>query len=145
ASVPMSPDVIAPFLKQVVGDSLESTRQHLVELADRTRSEGSLQPQAKGEIVNDKETLVDRSRAKQAALKAELEGEPAVRTLTGSETGVTSLKARKKQRGKRALVAAALCSTLALVIAGALLVTKPWKPVLAGAPLVLGFAPIIDK
>ncbi len=150
--VAVSADVIAPFLKDVVGERLETTRQHLVDLADRTRSDGDFARPAPGdgasedeEIVDGEETLVDRSRAKQAALRAELEGEPAAgMTLTGSETGVTSLKMAVKKRS-RGLFAAALATLLIGAVAAVLVVTEPWKPALTGPPLVLGFAPIIDK
>ncbi len=145
--VAMSPDVIAPFLKEVVGERLESTRRHLVELADRTRSDGALPAQPEEEaLVDGEETLVDRSRAKQAAQRAELEGVAVNLTLTGSETGATSLKLlERERRGRRRWFAAALLSLLLAVLALVVVQREPWKPALSGAPIVVGFAPIIDK
>lgn len=141
AGVATSSDVIGPFLRQVVGESLESSRRHVLELEGRTRSDGGID--LEGALEGDP-TLVDRSRVKATDPVVEVEGEPAGTTLTGSQAGATSMKVPVRRR-RRGLLAAGVVLVLGLLVTAALVVTEPWKPTLSGAPIILGFAPIIDK
>jgi len=142
AGLKISGDVIAPFVKEVLGERLEKMKQGLDDL-DRTMSGDEMA--AAGDA-----TLVDRGRGGKDIhdLETELQGDAANATnddKADNATNVTKLTnpapLPQRRRPLRLLAAAA---ALAMMVAAGFFISRELGPTITGEPIVIGFAPTID-
>lgn len=137
AGLAISPDVIAPFVQEVLKDRLEEVREVERAALEKTRT---------GPLPEEEPTIIDRKTSSSRAEKGDAlsEAQTAILEEPGSDTGATGLKAPARRR-RPLLFAAAAGALVVLGLLAAFLGQELLRRAqLDGPPLKIGMAPVFD-